>query len=223
MGASPASRPASSRGSSNSGSPVLPLNGAPLLDLALKVHDRAEDLLRTRGAAGNVDVHRHEPIDPLDHRICVEHAARAGTGAHADAPLRLGHLLPDSLEHREHLHRHAPRDDHQVALPRAEPHRLGAEASDVEPARADGHQLDPAAGCGERHRPEAELAAPVHDRVEGRDHGVLRHLQRAGRLQRQGRRPPTGDGNAGLIGSVPTAIRTPLYARRTRTPPPGSG
>ena len=58
-----------------------------------------------------------------------------------------------------------PGDDHQVALARAEPHDLGAEPGDVESAGADGHQLDPAAGRRERHRPEAVLAAPVHDGV----------------------------------------------------------
>ena len=89
-----------------------------------------------------------------------------GAGPHADAPLRLGHLQPDPLQHRHHLHRHPAGDDHQVALPRAEPHHLGAEPGDVEPAGADGHQLDPAAGGRERHRPEAVLAAPVDDRVE---------------------------------------------------------
>ena len=35
---------------------------------------------------------------------------------------------------------------------------LGAESGDVEPAGADGHQLDAAAGRGEGHRPEAVLA-----------------------------------------------------------------
>ncbi len=53
---------------------------------------------------------------PWTTAVRVEHAAGAGAGSHRDAPLRLGHLQPDPLENREHLHRDPAGDDHQVAL-----------------------------------------------------------------------------------------------------------
>ena len=130
------------------------------LDLVLQVDDRLQQLLRPRRAAGDVDVHRDEAVDALHDGVGVEDAAGGGAGAHRDAPFRLRHLQPDPLQHRHHLHRHPAGDDHQVALPRAEPHDLGAEAGDVVPRGAGGHQLDAAAGRGERHRPQAVLARP---------------------------------------------------------------
>src|SRR5208283_1594479 len=70
---------------------------APLLDLCLKIHEGPQNLLGPGRAAGNVNVHRHESIDSLDHGVRVEYAARRGTRAHADAPLGFGHLKPDPL------------------------------------------------------------------------------------------------------------------------------
>jgi hypothetical protein len=87
------------------------------------------------------------------------------------------HLLPDPLEHRQHLHHHAARHDHQVALPRAEAEHLGSEPREVVLARAGGHELDAAAGRGERHRPETVLAAPVGQLVELADDHVFRKFE----------------------------------------------
>jgi len=56
----------------------------------------------------------------------VSKTPRGRAGAHRDAPFRLVHLLPDALQHRQHLHHHSARDNHQVALPRTEPKHLGA-------------------------------------------------------------------------------------------------
>ena len=166
-----------------------PGDRSPLLDLALEVHQGPKDLFGTRRAARDVYVHRDEPIDALNDGVGVEDPPRAGAGPHADAPLRLGHLEPDPLKDGHHLHRHAPRDDHQVALPGAEPHHFRAEAGDVEPARPDGHELDPAAGGREGHRPEAVLPAPIHGRVERREDRILGDLGPAGRRQEdRGRR-----------------------------------
>ena len=60
--------------SASSGSPV-PDERAALLDLGLEVHQRPEDLLGPGRAAGDVDVDRDEPVDPLDHGVGVEDAA----------------------------------------------------------------------------------------------------------------------------------------------------
>src|SRR5438132_1708049 len=57
-------------------------------------------------------------------------------------------------------------DDHDVALPWREPHRLGAEAGNVVAGGPRRHQLDAATGGGERHRPEAVLTDEVGHPVE---------------------------------------------------------
>ncbi len=63
--------------------------------------------------------------------VGVEHAAGAGAGAHADHPFRLGHLLIDVLQDRHHFDGDAAGDDHQIALPGAESHRLGSETGEI--------------------------------------------------------------------------------------------
>jgi len=146
------------------------------LDLVLQVDDRLDELLGARWAARHVHVDGDEPIDPLDDGVGVEHAAGARAGAHRDAPFGLAHLQPDPLQHRQHLHHHAAGDDHQIALPRAEAEHLGTEPCEVVLAGAGGHQLDPAAGGGERHRPEAVLPAPARQFVEPADDDVLGQL-----------------------------------------------
>src|SRR5262245_29181155 len=70
---------------------------AGLLDLLLDVDERLQDLLRPRRATRNVDVHRHEAIDPLHDRVSVENATRRRARPHRDAPLGLGHLQPGAL------------------------------------------------------------------------------------------------------------------------------
>ena len=62
--------------SASSGRPV-PDERAALLDLGLEVHQRPEDLLGPGRAAGDVDVDRDEPVDPLDDGVGVEDPAGA--------------------------------------------------------------------------------------------------------------------------------------------------
>lgn len=112
---------------------------ATLLNFSLKIHQSTKNLLRTRRAAGNVDIDGDKPIDSLHHGVRVENPPRTGTCPHADTPFRLRHLKPDPLKHRHHFHRDAARDDHKIALSRTKPHDLRAETRDIEPARTRRH------------------------------------------------------------------------------------
>jgi hypothetical protein len=76
------------------------VDGALALDFVLQVDDRLDQLLGPGRAAGHVHVDRDEAVDTLHDGVGVEHAPRAGAGAHRDAPLGLVHLLPDPLQHR---------------------------------------------------------------------------------------------------------------------------
>src|ERR1051326_5614662 len=133
---------------------------ALVVDDPLNCHDPLDEHLGPRRAPGDVHVYGDELVDALDDGVGVEDAAGRGTGPHRDDPARLGHLQVDPLEHGHGLDRDAPGDDQEVRLSRAEPHRLGPEAGDVEPAAGRGHELDAPAGGGEGHRPEGRGAGP---------------------------------------------------------------
>src|SRR5436305_485956 len=62
-------------------------------DLVLQLHDPIDHGLRTRRAAGNVDVDRQDLVDALQHRIIVVEAARGGAYTEGHHPLGLAHLL----------------------------------------------------------------------------------------------------------------------------------
>src|SRR5688572_3858746 len=55
--------------------------------LLLELEDAVDQPLRGRRAAGDVDVHRDDLVDPLHHVVGPVEAARAGAGAHRDNPL----------------------------------------------------------------------------------------------------------------------------------------
>jgi hypothetical protein len=84
------------------------------------------------------------------------------------------HLLPDSLQDRQHFHDDATGNDHQVALPWAEPEDLRSEPGQVVLGRAGGHELNPTACSGKWHWPEAVLAAPAGQFVEPADNDIFR-------------------------------------------------
>jgi hypothetical protein len=83
------------------------------------------------------------------------------------------HLLPDALQHRQHLHDHATSDDHQITLPRAETKHFGTETRQVMSTGTSCHQFDPATGGRKRHGPQAVLAAPTGQFVELADNDVF--------------------------------------------------
>src|SRR5438128_1559782 len=73
----------------------FPLGNRVLLDLLLQLHDPVEHGFGDRRATRDINVHRHHFVNALHYRISREGAAGAGAVAHGDAPLRLGHLVPN--------------------------------------------------------------------------------------------------------------------------------
>src|SRR5581483_11933322 len=59
------------------------------LDLCLQLDEPIDHHLRPWWTARHIDVHRHDPVDPLDERIVVVDAAAGGAGAHREHPLGL--------------------------------------------------------------------------------------------------------------------------------------
>src|SRR3954454_5498475 len=80
-----------------------PAEVGALPDLLLQLVDAVHERLGTRRAAGDVDVHGQELVNPLDNRVVVEHAGARRAGAHRDDPLRLEHLVVDAPDDRRHL------------------------------------------------------------------------------------------------------------------------
>ena len=110
-------------------------DGLLVADLLLDVHQRVEDGLGARRAAGDVDVDGHEVVDALHDAVAAVHAARRGARALGDAPLRAGHLVPDAADGVGHLVRAPPGDDHQVRLAGREAHGLATRSG---PRRTSG-------------------------------------------------------------------------------------
>src|SRR4051794_37816896 len=89
-----------------------------LLHLFLELQNAVEDRFRVGRAAGNIYVDRHHFVDTLHYCVRRERAARGGAIAHGDAPLGLGHLVPDGAHYgREFLGDRAAYE-HHVALAR---------------------------------------------------------------------------------------------------------
>src|SRR5215208_2473487 len=76
---------------------------AAILHELLELHHPEDEALGTRRAARHVDVHRHDPVDALDRGVgALVAPTRAGAVTHRDAPLRLGHLLPEAKQWPRH-------------------------------------------------------------------------------------------------------------------------
>src|SRR5881275_1399763 len=73
---------------------VAPAREPPLADdLVLNAEEALGERLGARRAARHVDVHRHDLVDALAHRIGeLEEAAAVRAASHADDVLRLRHL-----------------------------------------------------------------------------------------------------------------------------------
>ena len=92
-------------------------NRSLALNFFLEIDDRLDQLFGPRRTARRIHVDRQETVDPLHDAIGIEHAAGRSARPHRNTPFRLGHLQPDALQDGQHLHHHAARHDHQVALP----------------------------------------------------------------------------------------------------------
>jgi hypothetical protein len=89
-----------------------------VLDLVVQLEYCEEQHLRSRRAARQVDVDRHDVINALHDGVVVEHPAARCAYAHRDDPFGLGHLVVDLPQHRGHLLAHPAGHDHQVGLAR---------------------------------------------------------------------------------------------------------
>jgi len=86
-------------------------------DLPLQLHDRVDERIRSRRAAGDIYIYRHNGINSLDGIVAiVELTARICTLSHTDHPFRLRHLFPEEAQARSHLYRHGTGYDHQISL-----------------------------------------------------------------------------------------------------------
>src|SRR5437667_11407551 len=82
--------------------PLRPV-ASPILEQLLQLQEPEDQPLRPRRTAGDVDVDRHDPVDPLDRGVApLITPTRAGAVTQGDAPLRLRHLLPESDERARH-------------------------------------------------------------------------------------------------------------------------
>jgi hypothetical protein len=114
---------------------LLRHRGLLALDLLLQLHQPFDQGLGPRRAAGNIDIHRNQAVDPLQDRIAAIHAAARRAGTHRDAPFRLRHLVPDAASPPAPSCRSPCRKRSSRRLARRKPHHLHAEARDVEALR----------------------------------------------------------------------------------------
>src|SRR6516225_64138 len=84
-----------------------------IINLVLQLQQSEEQRFRPRRATHHINIHRHDTVHTLQHRICVERPAYARARTHRDAPLRIRHLLPGTLNHLRHLECHRTRHDRQ--------------------------------------------------------------------------------------------------------------
>ncbi len=138
----------------------------PVLDALLQPHDGVQHGFRRRRAPRNVEVHRQELVDALDHVVGTVKAARNGARAHRDDPLGIRDLLVHVLQDRHHLVGDRAHHQEQVGLPGAETQHFGTEARDVVPGGADRHELDGAARGTEGQRPHGPAFRPARQRIE---------------------------------------------------------
>ena len=140
--------------------------------LLLQLKDAIHKRLAGGRAAGDVNIHRHNPIAAPRNTVTIMIISPSiGTGAHADHPPRVRHLIVHLAQRRSHFVCERAGDDHHVGLP-------GGSTEDytqsilVVARGGEVHHLDGAAGEAESHGPEGGLAGPVCYLVEGCSVGV---------------------------------------------------
>lgn len=121
--------------------------------LLLQLKNAIQQRLRRRRTPRNIDIDRNNPINATHHTIAIVIVpAPIRTAAHANHPLRIGHLVIALPQRGRHFVRHGPGHDHHVCLARG-----GAEdytQSVLVVSRHGGlHHFDCAAGEPEAERP----------------------------------------------------------------------
>jgi hypothetical protein len=138
--------------------------GVPHLLLQLE-HAVHQGLCRGR-AAGDVDIHRHDPVAPsCDGVAVVVVPSSVCAAAHGYDPSRLRHLIVHLSQGRGHLVGEGSGDNHDIGLA-GRGTENDAKAILVVAGGGQVHHLDGAAGETERHGPERALSRPVGNLVE---------------------------------------------------------
>src|SRR2546425_13323776 len=90
-----------------------------LTNLPLQRHEGMNQRFGTRGAAGDVHIHRDVAVDAFEHVVALlEGAAADGAGAHRDNVFRLRHLVVEPHDLGRHFLGHGAGDNHEVRLAR---------------------------------------------------------------------------------------------------------
>src|SRR6266566_3282635 len=150
-----------------------PLRQRHLVDLILQFQQRVKKALRPRRAANYVHIDWHNLVHTLQDRIRIERAADARTRSHGNAPLWIGHLIPNALQHRSHLQRYCPGDNHEVRLTRRRAKHFCAEPRNVKARSRGGDHFDGATRQSECQRPDGAFSRPVEHIVHRRNQKIL--------------------------------------------------
>src|SRR5581483_2970111 len=150
-----------------------PLGEAHAVDLLLQLKQAVEEIFRSGRATEDVDIHRHDLVDPLQDSIRIKRPANTGTGAHRDAPFWIRHLFPDKFDRRGHFQSHRTRHNHQVSLAGTWAEDLGAETGHIEPRGGGSNHFDGATREAKSERPQRGFSRPVENIVHGRNDEVL--------------------------------------------------
>src|SRR5688572_11196159 len=128
----------------------------------LQCDESIQQRLGAGRTAGDVDIHRYEPVDPLEHIVALfEGSAGNRTRAHRDAILGLGHLIPQSHDLRCHLFGDGAGNDKQIRLARRRPKHFGAETRDVEARHRGRDHFDRATREAKLQGPHRVAPTPV--------------------------------------------------------------
>ena len=135
--------------------------GVLVLDLVLELHEPVKNVLWPRGAAWNVDIHRHDRVDTHYGCVVVVKATCAGADAKGDHPLRLGHLFVDAFQDRSHFVTDRAHNEKHIRLAWRKSGEARSEAVDVVVRTGRGHVLHPAARGHERVLEDRKLPSPA--------------------------------------------------------------
>lgn len=87
--------------------------------LSLQLEDTVHQGLARRGAAGDIDIDRHDAVTASDDTVAIVIVTTSvGAASHADDPAGFGHLIVDLAQGGRHLVRERAGDDHDIGLAR---------------------------------------------------------------------------------------------------------
>ena len=121
------------------GRELCPRDRAGFENLVLQIEDRLQQLLWSRRAAWNIDIHGNEAINPLAQRRRYRDAAAGGTDRRSICTISASALQPDALQNRSIFMATRPATIIRSHCRGEKLHGLGTEAGNVVPGGAGGH------------------------------------------------------------------------------------